>query len=553
MRIRTSALYYATALAAALTMGGCGSSSSPAATTTTTTDTTSVSNAVPSDVVLASPTASTTGSANIAAGKGYKGGGGGGGTPPAGDTSGDDSYEGKKAKLDALRAGDGDCGFTPSLTIPTPPKCYGPAVNYTNHPGGSPADGQLPVRDVGFWSISEGTEACAAAQLKFLINSVSTRVDTMINMFNNMVCVGKKNNLELPAIGAPAVDFKSALGTKGGLTAITVNTATIERLANDSDGNPVYKSTVSITMTTPGGDHTVAAILKHIKTGDSTYKGKLSMTMSNNAAVKMGGGDNCGSSSGSVHAGVVSYVKSSATSVVYEMNFAEFCGGTATPLDSNNNISRTDVYNASSNPNGWGNDWNYALFNLNPANGTGTVAYAWQAGAMDGRTRTLNATVSETADGSASGTAYYGYGPGVNGTGTLGSIQGFICDWAGPGGKVNTVGMEGDSSHDTLVGLGIEKNKVQKQILSRAVGGTEFTTTADNSKITYAPDNSCNKVSGNSSFTFVAVEAMGPGSGTPLDQTNNISTAATVDNNLVDVTDITTNFTLPTAPADVGS
>lgn len=520
----------------AATLGACGSSSSVSPGTDDATDTTSVSNAVPGEVVLASPTASTSASSSISVAKGRH-------KTLAGDAT-TETYEDKKAAADALRAGTGECGFTPSLTIPTPPECYGPAINYTNHPDGSPASGQLPIRDVGFWSLNEGTEACAAAQMNYLISAVSTRVDTMISMFNNMVCVGKKAGLVLPDVSA-TTDFKSALGTKSTMTGITVNTATIERLANDSDGNAVYKSTVSITM----GTHTGTAILKHIKTGSDTYKGKLSMTMSNDSAVSMGGGDNCtGSAAGTLHAGVVSYVKNSATSMVYEMNFAEFCSATASPLDSNNNISRTDTFNATTNPDGWGNDWNYALFSLNPSNGTGTVAYAWQAGFGDGRTRVLDATVSEAADGSASGTAYYGFGPGVNGSEALGNIQGFACNWAGPNGKVNTVGQQGSSTHDSLVAAGIEQNLAQKQILSRAVGGTVYTTTATDSKITYAPAKSCNKAQANSSFTFSAVSF----TGSPLTQTNNISDATLVTNDLVDVSEITTNFTLPTPPTDVG-
>lgn len=538
MRIKNQTAYYATALIAALTMVGCGSSGSSTSSTTgtTTADTTSVSNAVPSDVVIASPTASTSGSSNIAVGKGFK--------SLAGDTTAE-TYEDKKAAAEALQAGTGECGFTPSLDLPTPPVCYGPDVAYTNHPdaGGqqNQPNGSLPRNDTGFWSLTEGSEACAAAQMNFLINSVSTRVDMMLNMFNNMVCVGKKDGLTLPAVGA-STDFKSSLNSKSTMTGITVNTATIERLADDTDGNAVYKSTVSVTI----GTRTGTAILKHIKTGTDTYKGKLSMTMSNPTAMDS---FNCqGAAAGSVNAGVVSYSKSSATSVVYELNYAEFCQENAVPLNDSGNISRTDIYNSSTNPTGWGSNWNYGLFNLNPSNGTGTVAYAWQAGSADGRTRVLNATVTEAADTSASGTAYYGFGADVNGTDTLGVIQGFICNWAGPNGAISSGTTPASRAHAALVTAGREVNTAQKQILSRAVGGTVYTTTAGDSKITYAPDNSCNKtVPLNATFTFIST---GDGGGS---MTNDVSGSAAVTNNLVDVTEITTNFTLPTPPVDVGS
>lgn len=532
MAVKTYLNYTAAALAA-LILAACGSSGSSGSSTSSTTS--SVSDAVPSDVVLASPTASTSGSSSLSAGKSVD-------KVLAGDATGQ-TYEEKKAAAEALHAGTGECGFTPSLTIPTPPECYGPEIDTANHADGTFTQRYLPIRDVGFWNQNEGTQACAAAQMNFLIDAVSTRVDTMINMFNNMVCVGKKAGLALPAVGA-TTDFKTALGEKSTINGITVNTATIERLADDSDGNPVYKSTVNVTI----GTRTATAILKHIKTGTGTYKGKLSMTMTNDSAMSMGGGNNCGSSTGTVNAGVVSYVKSSATSVVYEMNFAEFCGSTANPLNSSNNISRTDAYDASTNPDGWGNDWNYALFNLNPSNGTGTVAYAWQAGSGDGRTRVLNATVTEASDGSASGTAYYGFGPNVNGTDALGSIEGFICSWVGPNGAVNST----PRTHAALIALTPAKeiNFVQKQILARAVGGTEFTTTDADSDIEYAPTTGCNKISGKESFTFRAVRNQVR---TPLNHSNDITDTTLVTHELVNISDITGNFTLPTAPPDVGS
>lgn len=548
------------AIFAAAALGACGGSSSPAASTPAT-DTTSVSNAVPSDVVLASPTASTAGSSNIAVKSLHK--------ALAGDATGQ-SYEEKKAAAEALHAGTGECGFTPSLTLPTRPACYGPTVTFANHAdsGGQQVQpsGTLPGSDTGFWNLSEGTEACAAAQMNYLIAAVSTRVDTMINMFNNMACVGKKNNIELPAIGATA-DLKAALGEKSTMTGVTVNVATIERLADDADGNPVYKSTVSVTI----GTSTGTAILKHIKTGDGTYKGKLSMTMTNETEVAMGGPEaaegapppegqgqpqgqnfsNCtGSAAGSVHAAVVSYVKSSAASVVYEMNFAEFCGADATPLDANNNIVRTDIFDESTNLTGWGNDWNYGLFNLNPSNGTGTVAYAWQAGKGDGRTRVMNATVTEDAAGAGSGVAYYGYGPSVNGSETLGTIEGFICNWAGPNGAISNGVGDAARAHSALIAStpAKEVSKAQKQILTRAAGGTVYTTTASDSKIAYAPSNSCDKGQANSTFTFYAVDK----DNNTLSQTNDITDTTLVTNDLVDVDEITTNFTLPTPPTDVG-
>lgn len=529
-------------VAIGLWLTACGSSDGTS--TTAAASSTSVTRAVPTDVAIASPTASTSGSSSVSAGKSV-------GKALAGDAT-NNSYKAKQDSAEALQAGTGDCGFTPSLTLPTPPACYGPQINYTNQPDGSPTTGSLPVKDTGFWNLTEGTEACAAAQMNFLINSVATRVDMMMNMFNNMVCVGKKAGLALPTAAGGSTNFKTALGEKSTHSGITINTATIERLADDSDGNAVYKSTVSVTM----GTHTGTAILKHIITGtdaagNNNYKGKLSMTMSNETAMDT---SNCtGAAAGSVNAGVVKYVKSSATSLIQEVNYAEFCGADASPLDSSNNIVRTNTFNSSTNKTGWGSNWNHGLFSLDPTTGMGTVAYSWQAGYGDGRTRVLNATVTQAADTSASGTAYYGFGPDVNGTGTLGSIEGFICNWAGPNGAVFGVTnrLNRTNALMTVSTPAREVNNAQKQILARAVGGTVFTTTAANSKITYAPANSCNKATPlNAAFTFIAVN---PVTSAALSHTNDISTAAAVTHNLALVSEISSNFTLPTAPADVGS
>lgn len=549
MKTNTRVVCCIIAIAAAATLGACGSSGGAASGSSTTTSSSS-SDAVPTDVVIASPTASTSGSSSdVSVGKGLKA------TALPGDAS-SSSYSDKKAAREALEAGTGTCGFTPSLTMPSVVQCYGPQLTYANHPDGSPSSGTLPPFDTGFWNLTEGAsgQACAAAQVNSLIDAVSTRVDMMFNMFDMMVCVGKKAGLSLPAVGA-TTDYKTSMSANGSVSGITVNTATIERLANSSAGNPVYKSTINITISVGGMSRTGTAILKNEVTGTdasgkNNYKGKLSMTMSNPTAI----GNNCGSNapdSGSVMAGVVKYVKSSATSVKYEMNYAEFCGTTASPLDSSNNISRTNVFsqtattstNSGASKTGWGSNWNYGIFDLNPSNGTGSVAYAWQAGYNDQRTRVMDITVSQASDGSASGTAWYGFGPDVNGSETLGSIDGFICNWTGPNGATSVPGN--NRSQATLAALSPPRavSKSQKQKLTRANGATVYTTTAANSNITYAVDNSCDKVSNNATFTFQS------SAGT---MTNDVTGSGLVTNNLVAIPS-STDFPMPSTVDDVGS
>ncbi len=545
MKTSIRAIGCTVAVLAAVSWGACGSSSS--SDTATPASSSSSSDAVPSDVVIASPTASTSASSSVSVGKSlYK---------ATGDPT-TNSYADKKAAREALEAGTGTCAFTPSLTLPSTPACYGPVIRYANHADGSGGQTTLPPFDTGFWNLTEGSsnEACAAAQMNSLVDAVATRVDMMFNMFDMMVCVGKKAGLNLPSTVGTTMDYKTGMSTHGSVGGITVNTATIERLANSSAGNPVYKSTLSVAISVGGQSRTGTAILKNEVTGTdasgkNNYKGKLSMTMSNPSVIGTASNCNGALDSGSVMAGVVKYVKTSATSVKYEYNYAEFCSSTASPLDSSNNISRTDVFNSSTNRDGWGSNWNYGTFNLNPSNGTGTVAYAWQAGSGDQRTRVMDITVSQASSGSGSGTAWYGFGPDVNGTGILGSIDGFICNWAGPNGAIAASGS--NRSQDTLAALNPPRavSKAQKQVLSRAAGATVFTTTAANSNISYAPANSCNKTSANSTFTFVAESQI---TGSTLNQTNNISDTALVNNNLVDVPSLT-DFPMPSSVEDVGS
>lgn len=542
MKKRTP-LYYVVAAVATLGLAACGSSSSSTPASTTTTSSGSSSNAVPSDVAIASPTASTSASSSISVGKGL--------FKATGDPT-TNSYADKKAATEALQAGTGTCAFTPSLTLPSTPTCYGPIIRFANHADGASGQPTLPPFDTGFWSLTEGAsnEACAASQMNYLVDAVATRVEMMFNMFDMMVCVSKKAGIAEPSVGSTA-NLKDTMSSHGSVSGITVNTATIERLANSAAGNPVYKSTLSVTITAGGETRTGTAILKNEVTGTdangkNNYKGKLSMTMSNPTQL----GNNCGTANGaadagSVMAGVVKYVKTSATSVKYEYNYAEFCGSTSAPLDTDNNISRTDVFSGT-NTDGWGSNWNYGIFDLNPSNGTGNVAYAWQAGNGDQRTRVMNITTTANSDGSASGTAWYGFGPDVNGTGTLGSIDGFVCNWAGPNGAINS----NPRTHAALLASTPAKavTLAQKQILSRASGASVFTTTAANSAITYAPANSCNKTSANSTFTFVAETQ----SGTVLTQTNNVSDTSTVTNNLVALP-TSAEFTQPSSVEDVGS
>lgn len=517
----------------AATSSGDGTSDSGGSAATTSTDD-SVSSAMPADVVLSSPTASSSASSNLAVGKAVR--------KAAGDATGED-FAAKKEALQALLDGEGECSFTFSFPDTSPPDCYGPDLVYANHPEASikdsdvtngdsgftdtDGDGGLPTGDLGFWNATEGTEACAAAKMNQLIAKAASKVDNMVSLFGVMACAGKKAGLDLPAVGA-SINLAEALAANATVTGLTVSAATLARLSDDSAGNAVYRSSLEVSIVANVGGQeatqTGELTLTHVVTAadESTYRGKLSFAL-HNSTFLVGG---CSQAqTGSTSAGVISYEKVSATVLRQEFQGAEFCGASADVFDANYDISPADKV-TEANLDGWSGDWKTGLFEINPVDGTGSVAYAWQAGSNDGASRVLNVSVAAAADGSASGTAYFGYGPDVVLNTDVGTIDGFYCNWAGPNNR---------STRSSLA---------QRQVLARAAGAADFT--ASSSNIAYAPTNSCDSSgtdgSGNN-FGF------GSSSFTSAVMDNDAAMGTAVTNDLIDLADV--SFTLPTAPASL--
>ena len=471
-------------------------------------------------MVISSPTASTAANSSISVGKA---------SLKPGDPAGSDGVS-KREALAALISTANECTFTLNMPTVNEPDCYGPRVNYAGHPGGTPSSGKLPVGDTGIWNPTEGaTEACAAAQMNALVDKVARKVDNMISMFGSMACLGRKAGISLPAIGS-SIDLKDEMAAHAAIDGLTINAATLERLADEGTYS-AFKSIITSVMSIGSEDITGTVTLKHIPTSsdNSTYKGKAKVKMSMDSV------DDCGGAG--VMAGTILYEKTSTSSVVYEFNFADFCGSTTDPFDSDGNIDPSDKYNAASNPDGWTHNWNYGLFSLNPTNDTGTVSYAWQAGKDDQRTRVMNVTTTGATD--LSGNAYYGFGPDIAANSGIGTIDGFICNWIGPGGA----GFEVDRSATTLLANGKGWNKAQRQVLSKASGATEFTATS--SSILYSPVNDCTSDAGDG-FTYNAVD----GAGNALSYSNDRTSAATaIASELINLSDVI--FTLPTAPTDI--
>ncbi len=530
-------------------LGGCGGSSSAAggAADSTASD---ISTVVPSDVVMSSPTAEASSATLNLARKTLK---------ATGDAEGND-FLAKREALQALITGDGDCAFTVELPDVSSPDCYGPTVSYTGHPdvggGQNQPNGQMPIGDVGIWNTTdENDAACSAAKMNELVDKIAAYVDNAIKTVGSMACAGKKEDVSLPAVSDTPTDLKAAMDDNVTATGLEVDSATLDRLP-DSGGDAVYESTIAGTMTLSNDPKPTTIILTHIPTADdnSTYKGKLVIKMSSENSQF---GNNCSGinqaaqQTGTTVAGTILYEKTSATSVTYEFNFAQFCGSDADPFDDNSNLDPTNAAaqnnqqgGAPTNPNGWADNWNYGLFNFDPTTGSGNFAYAWQAGTGDQRTRVLNLSTEADADGNVTGTAYYGFGPAIATATALtkGTIDGFVCNWAGPNGAISlqdrTAANLATLSGDTL-------SIAQKQTFSRAAGDTIFT--SDSANITYAVENDCTAAASDN-FIYFSDDGHGQAKGYTNDRADD-NAAVTPD--LVPLSEITDNFTKPTPPDDI--
>lgn len=441
---------------------------------------------------------------------------------PASDAKYSDKVAALTKLLDATKIE--DCAFTLDLNAGSAgsPSCYGPSLDYQNHPDGSPTSANFPGGDLGIWTENQTTgsvtEACAAAQLNYKVNSISAQVDTAIFAAAAVTCVMKVNGTSAPAAVGDTVDvttaMKDAFNSIG--VSLILSAVTVTRSADTSDGNKVYITSIEGSSELK----TLKVRLKHIPTtsNNSTYKGKLSYTIANADGTKPG---NCGggSATGQTDAVSISYEKTSETALNYQLNSGNFCGNDADPYVSSTNftVDPTKKHTTVSGGKGWANNFNIAVFNTNPSDSTGNYQFAWQAGANDNNTRAFNASLTSTS-GVVGGCAYYGYGKDISEGVAAAAIDRMICAWTGPGGGNHT---------------GVTKAQRQCITLNSSTG--VFTSDASQLAITYSPNISCN---GDGSFQYRAAGT--GGSFTPFPTTNNLIDLSTI-----------TDLTTPTAPTDV--
>lgn len=412
------------------------------------------------------------------------------------------------------------------------PSCYGPQISYINHPDGYPKSGTLPTGDLGIWKEMEDGEACAAAKTDQLMSDVGRAADSALGIFAGMTCALNVLGLDLPERGKSldlAEAFRSIL-VLNGIRDVNVVEARLSHSVDGRGSNDVFDFSFKGSAVKYSNAHEIEIHLRHapLDEANRTYRGKLSFAFRSRNPVQ-GETPICRFETDSFQeAGSILYHKRSEDSFIYRLQKAAFCDADIDPFDDKYDLDPSFVALRPGDL-GWDNNFNHILFEKNPLNGTESIAYAWQAGGHDPNTRVLNATLTSDGNGARTGCAYFGYGPGAQDGDGLGTIDGFICNWAGPG---------SEKSMNSLV---------QRQCVKYDPANNVYVPMDDSdgerflSRITYAPSNSCDYVHNKKGYFLYFTPS--------LNAENDHTTATDVANDLLPIDEMA--FTMPAEPEEV--
>jgi len=355
--------------------------------------------------------------------------------------------------------------------------CYGPNLDYVNHPSDNTSDGQLPGGDLGIWTAyNDNTtqEACSVGQMNLLMDKVGRKVDLAMGITAMMICAAKNDGLTKPTVDGDALDVTASVaktkissGKRGGMT---VSSATLKRSKVASTGKIKYTSKLEGSFTYNSTQQKFKIKFQHVPDTDSTSSGATGeglVQMWQDGVSATDG--NCGSDPYDVVTSVA--YKNTSDNLSFRAVKAKFANSMTKNefFDSTGEVVGTSSADNSSA--GWCADFNVVRANIDK-NGFGKVGYAWQAGKSDGYTRTFNIkTVYNSAD-NQTGNAFFGFNPHPdNGSYRSTNIDRMICNWAGPGNSKTGVA------------------KIQRQKLSHDSTANVWKSIQDN--ITFAPTNSC--------------------------------------------------------------
>ncbi len=366
------------------------------------------------------------------------------------------------------------------LKTPVNAGCYGPTVRYQDHPDASPpVSGELPSGDVGIWNVINTTAgstwdwACAPAQLDARMEGVAMRSNTSLMTLASLINVANSAGKPMPIAGASLV-LTGEMNTAFSASGITFSSATV---AQPTAGSYTYAVAFSFTHTTH--THTsetrYAEIrLSHSGSSRNNYDGLLTYAVTKGTANSL----NCGGSD-TVDVGSLKYSRTARDAMTLVHREGNYCGAaSATPLSnasfgSDGQLDPAAKY--TTNPNGWANNFSRFGAVYDPTTLKGNYAFGWQAGPADDNARVFNIGLNyDTPTERRDGEAYFGYGADI--ATSSGTINGFICNWAGPG-----------NNHAL-------QHYAQRQHITFDDSSGKWRPSleaADSSNITFAPTNSC--------------------------------------------------------------
>jgi hypothetical protein len=360
--------------------------------------------------------------------------------------------------------------------------CFGPQLYYQNHPDGADAEPapdfitgatelypSLPTGDLGIWTEYDALtgNACAAAQMDAQLDSARRRtfagLVTMAGVVRRLspeqqadVLAGATVSVadRMNALSLPNVWFDEAnigLDSESGEWSYKV---VLHEAQFDADGTESALKTSMDMNFNPGSE-----------SDRWDYSGAIRFRVEDWFS-----GPQC--SDGAVeHLSSVAFERVDQQQLNTEYRYGMFCGhGGSNGFDADNQVDPS--YSAVDAVDGWANNFSVFVANVDVYSSAGTYAYTWQAGAHDSHSRVLNVGLND--HDVVDGEAWYGYGQSLlSGVDSAGEINGFICNWAGPG-----------NSHALI-------EKAQRQWLEFDSVSNLFVVPAGGSNITYAPTNSC--------------------------------------------------------------
>ncbi len=355
--------------------------------------------------------------------------------------------------------------------------CFAPSINYSGHPdasGGASASGQLPGGDLGIWlAESSDGNACVVSQTNQLLAGVQDQSMMSLMTIASMVSAINSAGMSLPT----SMSSVSVTAEMNALGLPDIN-FTLAFITNNSS---FWKYQVNFEYTVSGKIYDVTMTLDHTPGSTTTeYGGNLYYLVEGEQGVpslNLPGG-NCPSNE-RTRAGSLTYDREG-DDMNLQARTATLCGhGVADAFNSNGLVDVDNRYTATSNSDGWSENFSIFGADFDITDITGEYTFAWQAGVNDGYSRIFIIGFNDTSLDNGEG--HFGYGDAIQDTD--GYIQGFICDWATPNGT------------RTLT------TQTQRQFFDYDVSSAVYIGSDYRANIEYAPTRSC-EYDGSGSFLF---------------------------------------------------